>query len=159
MPDSAEQIQRSNDSASKWDTTIRPDEVICYKRTTQQSGEPVDLHLHRFRPTNNSQATSTPQPVAALVLFFGGGWSRGDVRQFYDQADCLKSLGVMVFCAEYRVRDQRGTPPECCMQDARSAMRWVRVTPGHTALTPIALRPAAPRPAVTLPSSRVFHHQ
>jgi acetyl esterase/lipase len=62
----------------------------------------------------------------ALVLFHGGGWTGGSPVQFNDQATYLAQRGLVCIQVEYRlVKDVPG-PPIHCVQDAKSAMRWVR---------------------------------
>jgi acetyl esterase len=59
-------------------------------------------------------------------MFFGGGWVGGSTSQFYKQAKYLASRGMVVFCADYRVRSRHQTTPAECVKDGKSAMRWVR---------------------------------
>ena len=67
----------------------------------------------------------------AIVLFHGGGWVGGTPAQFNHQAEYLASRGVTAVLVQYRLlaRDTND-PPTVCVQDAKSAMRWVR---GHAA--------------------------
>jgi acetyl esterase len=61
----------------------------------------------------------------AILLFHGGGWQRGTPRVLNDQAEFLQSKGFVVFLVQYRLAGDKG-PPEECLRDAKSAMRWVR---------------------------------
>lgn len=63
----------------------------------------------------------------AVVFFFGGGWVGGNPEQFRPQSEYLASRGMVGFRVTYRVipRGDSG-PPVVCVQDARSAIRWVR---------------------------------
>lgn len=94
-----------------------PDQTIKYKEV---KGD--DLHLHVFLPDGH-QATDSR---AAVVFFFGGGWSGGTPKQFYAQSRVLKEKGLIAFCAEYRVKSSHGTTPFECVQDGKSAVRWIR---------------------------------
>jgi acetyl esterase/lipase len=67
------------------------------------------------------------RPRAAIVLFFGGGWSGGSVRQFELLGRELARLGMVVVLPDYRVHDRQGTTAFEAMADARAALRWVRV--------------------------------
>ena len=62
----------------------------------------------------------------AIIFFFGGGWSHGTVGQFEVQADYFASRGLVAARADYRVRGLDGVTPDKCVEDARSAVRWLR---------------------------------
>ncbi|MEL6110591.1 MAG: alpha/beta hydrolase [Planctomycetota bacterium] len=93
-----------------------PDTVVAYKTI-----DGVTLSLHAFVP-----AKATESPRAAIVFFFGGGWNGGTPSQFYGQSRHLADLGMVCFCAEYRVKSRNGTTPKECVADGKSAIRWVR---------------------------------
>jgi acetyl esterase/lipase len=63
----------------------------------------------------------------AIVFFFGGGWVGGTPEQFRKQSEYLASRGMVGVRVEYRPipKGEKG-PPTLCVQDAKSAMRWVR---------------------------------
>jgi acetyl esterase/lipase len=74
----------------------------------------------------NPKAWQPTDQRPALVLFHGGGWTGGSPVQFNDQATYLAQRGLVCIQVEYRlVKDVPG-PPIHCVQDAKSAMRWVR---------------------------------
>jgi acetyl esterase/lipase len=62
----------------------------------------------------------------AIVFFFGGGWKNGTTKQFEDQARYLASRGMVAARADYRVKSRHEVTPEKCVEDAKSAVRWVR---------------------------------
>lgn len=62
-----------------------------------------------------------------LVFFHGGGWVGGTPTQFTSQSEYLATRGLVCVQVQYRLLDKNGTePPVICVQDAKSAMRWVR---------------------------------
>jgi len=61
-----------------------------------------------------------------VVFFFGGGWANGDVEQFAQQAEHLARRGMVAARADYRVKSRQGVSPEACVEDAKSAVRWLR---------------------------------
>ena len=61
-----------------------------------------------------------------IVFFFGGGWKGGRVGQFEAQADYLAGRGLVAARADYRVKSRDGVTPDKCVEDARSAVRWIR---------------------------------
>jgi len=61
-----------------------------------------------------------------IVFFFGGGWKGGRVGQFEPQAEYLAGRGLVAARADYRVKSRDGVTPDKCVEDARSAVRWIR---------------------------------
>lgn len=99
------------------ETPAEPDAI----RTLKTHGD-VQLSLHVFNPTGHQSADSRP----AIVFFFGGGWVSGTPGQFFPHCRYLATRGMVAMSAEYRVRKRHGTPPSACVQDGKSAIRWVR---------------------------------
>lgn len=96
------------------DAAVRFEERI-YKSTPQ--GE---LKLHLWSPMTDGK----DRPC--IVFFFGGGWTSGTYRQFARQSEYLASRGMVAASAEYRIRKIHKTTPDVCVEDAKSAIRWVR---------------------------------
>ena len=91
-----------------------------------------ELRLFVVNPEDWKPADRRP----ALVFFHGGAWVSGAPSQFNDQAAYLARRGMVCIQVEYRlVRDVPG-PPTNCVQDAKSAMRWVRVHAGELGIDP-----------------------
>lgn len=86
-----------------------------YKETPQ-----AELTLHVFSPADQAVA---PRP--AMVFFHGGGWNQGHPSQFFRQATHLAERGMVGVSVQYRLKNEHGTTPLECVQDAVSAMRWV----------------------------------
>jgi acetyl esterase len=64
---------------------------------------------------------------AALVFFHGGGWVGGGPAQFNEHSKYLVTRGLVCIQVQYRLLDGKSKePPTVCVQDAKSAMRWVR---------------------------------
>jgi acetyl esterase/lipase len=101
----------------------QPDAKLLYKKAPDnKKGGEVELHLHHFKPEGLQASDKRP----AIVFFFGGGWSGGDPKQFYQQADFFAKQGLVCFSAEYRVSSRNKTTPFECVKDGKSAIRWVR---------------------------------
>lgn len=81
-----------------------------------------DLRLHIYSPPGHEPSRG----AAALVLFYGGGWSRGSVRQFETQAKYFARRGMLVALADYRVFCRHGTGVPEAIADAKAAVRWIR---------------------------------
>ena len=94
---------------------IKPDKKLLFKVIDGDS-----LYLHVFQPKE------IKTPTAVIVFFFGGGWVGGNPKQFYQQSDYFASRGILAISAEYRVKNAHGTTPFECVEDGKSAIRWVR---------------------------------
>lgn len=66
------------------------------------------------------------QRYPTLLFFFGGGWNNGSVAQFEPHAQYFASRGMICVRADYRVKNRQGTPPFAAVEDAKSAMRYLR---------------------------------
>lgn len=100
---------------------IKP-ELLQYKMTENAKGEAVKLHLHIFKPEGWSADDKRP----AIVFFFGGGWTGGQPQHFYEHSKELASQGMVAISAEYRIKGKHGTTPLACVEDGKSAVRFVR---------------------------------
>ncbi|BAX78811.1 hypothetical protein ALGA_0417 [Labilibaculum antarcticum] len=94
---------------------IVPDKKLLYKEINGDS-----LYLHVFEPQLSKE------PTAVIVFFFGGGWTGGNPKQFYQQSKYLASRGMLAISAEYRIKSVHGTSPFDCVEDGKSAIRWIR---------------------------------
>lgn len=94
---------------------------FVYKKTKE--GE---LALYAYLPKDWAPSNKYP----AIVFFFGGGWNNGKVDQFESQSRHLASRGMVAICADYRVKSRHGVKPDACVEDAKSAIRWVRQNAG-----------------------------
>ena len=96
--------------------------MVTYKQTEDSDGKEVELRLHVFMKEQEEGAAKRP----AIVFFFGGGWVGGTPQQFYPHCQDLAGRGMVAIAAEYRVRGKHGTPPQACVEDGKSAIRYVR---------------------------------
>lgn len=92
-------------------------EIISYKKI-----ENGDLNLHLFRP----QGVKKGEKRAAIIYFFGGGWSVGTPLQFYRECAYYASKGMIAISAEYRISYLHKTTPFESLEDARDAIRYLR---------------------------------
>lgn len=72
----------------------------------------------------------------AIVFFHGGGFKNGTADQFKEQAKYLASRGMVAASANYRLIKDRSGTIEDCVEDAKSAMRWVRANAGKLGIDP-----------------------
>ena len=82
-----------------------------------------ELKLYVYQPDGKKPET----PLPAIVFFHGGGWVSGAPTQFLHHCEYLAKRGLVAIEADYRHLDKTTKePPLICVQDAKSAMRWVR---------------------------------
>jgi acetyl esterase/lipase len=92
-------------------------QTFTYKKTKQ-----ADLEIHVHFPAGWKKEDKWP----AVVFFFGGGWEQGTIKQFEPQAAYLTGRGMVAARADYRVKSRHKVSPDACVQDAKSAVRWLR---------------------------------
>lgn len=61
-----------------------------------------------------------------IIFFFGGGWNSGTINQFRPHAEYLASRGMIGVLADYRVKSRHETTPFEAVNDAKSAIRYLR---------------------------------
>lgn len=111
--------------AEAW-SSERETESVKVEQFTYKETDQADLKIYVHYPPDWSQDDERP----AIVFFFGGGWRSGNVGQFRDQADYLASRGMVSARADYRVKSRHDVLPDACVQDAKSAVRWLRQNTG-----------------------------
>jgi len=90
------------------------------------------LKVHVHFPKNWKQSDKRP----AVVFFFGGGWHGGSANQFTPQAEYLATRGMVAVRADYRVYRRHKVLPDKCVEDAKSAIRWVRKNAADLGIDP-----------------------
>ncbi|MDA0709260.1 MAG: alpha/beta hydrolase [bacterium] len=101
---------------------MRPTETVIYKTVEGDSSDPIDLTMDIFKPLSHRSTDRRP----VMVFFFGGGWNGGTQSQFHPHCHYFSSRGLIAISAEYRVKSRHGTEPSVCVQDGKSAIRWIR---------------------------------
>ena len=105
---------------------IKP-ETILYK-----SIDSVNLNLYVYRPENfdNSKIYN------CIVFFHGGAWNNQYIKQFQRQSIYFASRGMIAFIAEYRVTSLHNSTPFQSVEDAKSAIRYIRSNAKSLSLDP-----------------------
>lgn len=117
--------------AVKNDSPAKP-ELITYKATEDAKGKAVELRLHVFKPEGWSKDDHRP----AVIFFFGGGWVGGTPEQFYPHSRDLAAWGMVAISAEYRIMGKHGTSPLACVEDGKSAVRYLRANAKSLGIDP-----------------------
>lgn len=92
----------------------------------------VEMKMWVFDPPNHQANDSRP----AIVFFFGGGWKAGSPAQFERHCRYLASQGMVAMTADYRVSSRHNTLADKSLEDAESAIRWVRQNAKRLGLDP-----------------------
>lgn len=96
------------------------DEPAASKSYVYKTTPQAELSVTAYLPSE------TKEKRPAIVFFFGGGWTQGRPKQFEPQALHFASRGLVAICADYRVKSRHNVTPDLCVEDAKSALRWVR---------------------------------
>ena len=92
-------------------------ETIVYKEI-----DTIKLKLHIYKPNNFNKE----KVYNCIVFFHGGGWNSGSHKAFRRQSMYLASRGMIAISVDYRIKNIHGTTPFDAVEDAKSAIRYVR---------------------------------
>jgi acetyl esterase/lipase len=81
------------------------------------SGGGRDLVADVYTP----EGIETPAP--AVLMLYGGGWRRGDIKNLRQRALALAGRGFIVVASEYRLSGESRWPAH--IHDAKAAIRWL----------------------------------
>jgi len=101
--------------------------TFVYK-TTPQGELKIDLYFPK------GWKASDHRP--AIVFFFGGGFRVGSPDQFEPAAEYLAGRGMVAASADYRVRSRQKTGADKSIEDAKSAVRWMRANARRLGIDP-----------------------
>ncbi len=101
--------------------------VVVYKTTPQG-----DLKINLYFPADWKPGDHRP----AIVFFFGGGFVNGNPTQFTSKSEYLASRGMVAASAEYRIKNKHHTDATRSIEDAKSAVRWMRVNARRLGIDP-----------------------
>lgn len=102
--------------AQSFDYDIKPTSIEYKKIDT------ISLKLHIYHPKN----FDVSKMYNCIVFFHGGGWNNGYYKAFNRQCGYLASRGMIAISADYRIKNLHHTTPFDAVEDAKSAIRFVR---------------------------------
>ena len=102
-------------------------ETILYK-----SIDNIDLNLYVYRPKN----FDISKIYNSIVFFHGGAWNTQNIKQFQRQSIYFASRGMIAFIVEYRVTSIHDSTPFQSVEDAKSAIRYIRLNSKSLSLNP-----------------------
>ncbi len=99
------------------DTTAAGENFV-YKKVGER-----EMSLFVSKPADWKATDQRP----AIVFFHGGGWVGGTASLFDGHCEYFASRGLVCATVDYRLLNKTNKEsPLACVQDAKSAMRWVR---------------------------------
>ena len=101
--------------------------VMVYKKVGD-----VELKAYVYFPKTHKASDNR----AAVVFFFGGGWKGVTPTQFEEHCKYSAMRGMVAATVDYRVKTRHGTTADCCVMDAKSAIRWLRTSAGELGVDP-----------------------
>lgn len=95
----------------------------------EADGQPMNMEIF-FPPDHDLARNKAP----GVILFYGGAWRGGDLRQFRADYQYFASRGLVATRANYRMqsREEDDKLPDgesskrICITDAKSALRWLK---------------------------------
>ncbi|GAB3414417.1 alpha/beta hydrolase [Niabella aquatica] len=108
-------------------TVSGTEKVVIFKKAGS-----VALKMVIRYPAENKKCA----PLPAIVFFYGGGWNSAAPDQFSGQAKYLAKEGMIAATADYRVRNDHGTTPFDALDDARSAVAYLREHANELGINP-----------------------
>ena len=99
-----------------------PPKIPDAREFTYKEASQTELKLWVFQSEKQTKGVKKP----AIVFFFGGGWKGGTPAQFEKQCQYLASRGMVAITADYRVSSRHQTKATACVEDGKSAVRWIR---------------------------------
>ncbi len=100
-----------------FDKRKQPDRIETYKKTGD-----ISLDAHIFFPEHYHPNGKR----SAYLYFHGGGWSLGMPEAGYNACKKITDKGMVAISFEYRLIDVHGNEIQRSLEDAKSAVRWVR---------------------------------
>jgi acetyl esterase len=120
-------------SGSTWSQAAKyPPEMPGAETEVYKTVGDVRLNIYLFKPAGHQPTDKRP----AIVFFFGGGWNNGSPAQFLNQCKTLASRGMIAAAADYRVASRHQSTILQSVQDAKSAVRWLRTHAARLGVDP-----------------------
>lgn len=101
--------------------------TVIFKTTPQG-----DLKMNLYFPKDWKPGDRRP----GIVFFFVGGFVGGSPRQFAHTAEYFAGRGMVAASSEYRIRNIHHTEAQKSIEDAKSAVRWLRMNARELGIDP-----------------------
>lgn len=96
---------------------VKPEKTFIYKEVDGK-----ELKIHGFFPKK-----ARKKAQGCMIFIHGGGWKGGTTQSSQKWCRYTSELGLVSFTVEYRLANESsGLKPSICLEDVKSAVRWVR---------------------------------
>jgi acetyl esterase len=102
------------------------------KEEVYKEADGVKLKLFTFNPAFHKEGNRTP----AIVCIHGGGWMGGSPQLFFPHSRYFASRGMVTFSISYRLTTIEGVTPGDCIEDCKSAVRYIRKNADRLGIDP-----------------------
>jgi hypothetical protein len=92
----------------------------------------IELRLDIFEPQKRNVKAALP----AVILFHGGGWFMGEPNAMYPHCIYFANRGMVAISAQYRLSKDGNSLPIEAVEDAKSAVRYVRSQAANLGIDP-----------------------
>jgi len=115
-------------------TLYAPAPGVTQRKEVYKTVDGMELAMHLHFPQGWKATDKRP----VMIFFFGGGWKKGTTQQFIVQANHFAGRGIVTARADYRINTEKrgGVLPDKCVEDARSAVRWLRANAAKLGIDP-----------------------
>jgi acetyl esterase/lipase len=97
------------------------------KEEVYKEADGIPLKMYIFSPAHHRADSQTP----AIVCIHGGGWAGGSPQLFFPHARYFAARGMVAFSIAYRLTSRDGVTPGDCIEDCKSAIRYIRKNAGR----------------------------
>ena len=96
--------------------------LFAQERVVYKHVDTIALAMEIYTPAQEN----SPGKYPVIVFFFGGGWIGGDISQFRPHAKYFSQRGMVAALVDYRTFSRYNTSPFESLEDAKSAIRFLR---------------------------------
>ena len=130
----SEQQAKPGQVAGYRGTLYTPAPGVTQKTEVYKTIGGMELKMHLHFPQGWKATDKRP----VMIFFYGGGWKKGTTQQFIVQANHFAGRGIVTARADYRIHTERkgNVLPDKCVEDARSAVRWLRANATNLGIDP-----------------------
>ena len=106
--------------------------LVSQEKFVYKTIDTTSLTLEIFYPKKIEKTKEYP----AMIFFFGGGWTSGTTKQFEPHAKYFSERGLVCVLADYRVKSRQNSTPFQSLEDAKSAIRYLRINAAKLHIDP-----------------------
>jgi acetyl esterase len=126
---------------SRWILALAGSAILATGAEPSSAPAPTEYVYKQAGSVALKVAVFTPPPVGgslrpAVAIFHGGGWTIGELRWTFGDAQLLATEGFVGIGVQYRLSNRAEVTPIEAIADARDAIRWIRQHAGPLGIDP-----------------------